>query len=145
MSVSGEITRLQSAKAALKTSINAKNDQQHQIDDETIDEYSVFVDLIPQGGETYVGDITGSGARTIDLTSLTDDAVYHGHKKVTATTNEAVGFYVIKQSNNVAYIVKNWLGNYVVYFQTTGIIDSRSGYFTFVGDYEIYKVTDTDY
>lgn len=108
-------------------------------------DFSTTIDNIPTGGETFVKDITGSNARTIDLTSLTDDAVYHGHKKVTATTNEAVGFYVIKQGNNIAYIVENWLGNYAIYFKTDGIIDSRSGYFTFVGDYELYKVTDTDY
>lgn len=50
MSLNSEITRLQNAKATLKTKLNARNDNQHQIDDETIDEYGAFVDSIPQGG-----------------------------------------------------------------------------------------------
>jgi hypothetical protein len=50
MSVATEITRLQNAKANLKASINAKTDSQHQIDDETIDEYADFVDSIQTGG-----------------------------------------------------------------------------------------------
>lgn len=50
MSLNSEITRLQNAKATLKTKLNARNDNQHQIDDETIDEYGDFVDSIPQGG-----------------------------------------------------------------------------------------------
>lgn len=50
MSIASEITRLQNAKSALKTSINAKTDSSHQIDDETLDEYSDFVDSIQTGG-----------------------------------------------------------------------------------------------
>lgn len=50
MSVASEITRLQNAKASLKTSINAKTDQQHQITNETIDDYSDFIDSITTGG-----------------------------------------------------------------------------------------------
>lgn len=46
MSISSEITRIQNAKNTLKTKLNAKNDAQHQIDDETIDEYGSFVDSI---------------------------------------------------------------------------------------------------
>lgn len=49
MSVANEITRLQSAKAALKTAINAKNDSSHQIDDETLEDYAGFVDSISAG------------------------------------------------------------------------------------------------
>lgn len=49
MSVASEITRLQSAKAALKTAINAKNDSSHQIDDETLEDYAGFVDNISTG------------------------------------------------------------------------------------------------
>lgn len=45
-----EINRLQNAKSTLKTKLNARNDNQHQIDDETIDQYGAFVDSIPQGG-----------------------------------------------------------------------------------------------
>jgi len=50
MAISQEITRLQNAKASLKSSINAKTDSEHQITDETIDEYSDFVDSITTGG-----------------------------------------------------------------------------------------------
>ena len=49
MSIASEITRLQNAKASLKSSINAKTDAQHQITDETIDDYSSFVDSISSG------------------------------------------------------------------------------------------------
>ena len=46
MSIASEISRLQSAKNTLKTKINAKNDTNHQIDDETLDEFGSFVDSI---------------------------------------------------------------------------------------------------
>ena len=49
MSISSEITRLQGAKNTLKTKLNNKNDSQHQITDETIDEYGDFVDSIVSG------------------------------------------------------------------------------------------------
>lgn len=49
MSIASEITRLQSAKNTLKTKLNAKNDNEHQISNETIDEYGDFVDSIPVG------------------------------------------------------------------------------------------------
>lgn len=41
-----QITRLQSAKSTLKTKLNARNDNLHQINNETIDEYGDFVDSI---------------------------------------------------------------------------------------------------
>ena len=50
MSVASEITRIQNAKASLKTSINAKTDAQHQITNEKIDDYADFVDSITTGG-----------------------------------------------------------------------------------------------
>ena len=49
MSIATEITRLQNAKSALKTAINAKNDAQHQIDDETLEDYATFVGDIQNG------------------------------------------------------------------------------------------------
>lgn len=54
MSIASEITRLQSAKAALKTAINAKNDSSHQIDDETLEDYAGFVDTIQTGAAPVV-------------------------------------------------------------------------------------------
>lgn len=50
MSLNSEITRLQNAKATLKNKLNLRNDNQHQITNELIDEYGNFVDSIPQGG-----------------------------------------------------------------------------------------------
>jgi len=50
MSIATEITRLQNAKASLKTSINAKTDNEHQIADETLEDYASFVDTISSGG-----------------------------------------------------------------------------------------------
>ena len=56
MSVASEIQRISNAKASLKTSINAKTDQQHQITNETIDEYADFVDSITSGGGVDLSD-----------------------------------------------------------------------------------------
>ena len=50
MSLNTEITRIENAKTTLKTKLNSRNDNQHQITDETIDEYGDFVDSIPSGG-----------------------------------------------------------------------------------------------
>lgn len=51
MSVASEITRIQGAKADLKTAINAKTDSQHQITTETIDNYATFVNSISGGSQ----------------------------------------------------------------------------------------------
>ena len=69
MAISTEIQRLQSAKAALKTAINAKNDSNHQIDDETLDDYAGFVDLIHDAlpaAYTELEYIESSGTQYID-------------------------------------------------------------------------------
>ena len=50
MSVASELTRIKGAKNDLKTSINAKTDSEHQITNETIDEYADFIDSITSGG-----------------------------------------------------------------------------------------------
>lgn len=50
MSVANELTRIKGAKNDLKASINAKTDSEHQITNETIDEYADFVDSITSGG-----------------------------------------------------------------------------------------------
>jgi hypothetical protein len=55
MSVASEITRLQAAKAALKTAINSKTDSSHKITTETIDDYADFVDSIQTGGTFTAG------------------------------------------------------------------------------------------
>lgn len=72
MSVASEITRLQNAKASLKTSINAKTNINNQITNETIDEYADFVDSITTGavilpdGYTPVNYIKSSGTQYIN-------------------------------------------------------------------------------
>ena len=50
MSVASELTRIKDAKNDLKTSINAKTDSEHQITNETIEDYAGFVDSITSGG-----------------------------------------------------------------------------------------------
>lgn len=60
MSISTEITRLQNAKNTLKTKLNAKNDNEHQITNQTIDQYGNFVDSIPTGIDTSDATATAS-------------------------------------------------------------------------------------
>lgn len=56
MSVASELNRIKNAKNDLKTSINAKTDSEHQITNETIDEYADFVDSITSGGGADLSD-----------------------------------------------------------------------------------------
>jgi len=69
MSVASELTRIKSAKNDLKTSINAKTDSEHQITNETIDEYADFVDSITSGGGADLSDYftttISSGTNTV--------------------------------------------------------------------------------
>lgn len=81
MSVASEITRLQTAKADLKTAINAKTDAQHQITNETIDEYADFVDSISSGGGTstlYVRDFPGMRFGKSTFTSIPSNIDFTG-------------------------------------------------------------------
>lgn len=77
--ISTEITRLQNAKAALKTAINAKTDSNHQIDDETLEDYAGFVDTISTGGGSTLitKTITANGTY-----NATDDSA-DGYSQVT--------------------------------------------------------------
>jgi len=54
MSVASEINRLNVAKANLKLKLNGRNDENHQIGNETIDDYYNFVDSIPTGSKAIV-------------------------------------------------------------------------------------------
>ena len=66
MSVASEITRLQNAKASLKSSINAKTDSSHQIANETLEDYAGFVDSISTGGGSgYTGHYDATGLAQI--------------------------------------------------------------------------------
>ena len=68
MSIANEILRLQGGKASLKTSLNAKNDEQHQITDETIDEYYLFADSITGGGGDTILDV---GSQDVSVSGTT--------------------------------------------------------------------------
>jgi len=79
MSIASEITRIQGAKADLKTAINAKTDARHQITTETIDEYADFVDSIPSGGSATLITKTITENGTYDATDDNAD----GYSEVT--------------------------------------------------------------
>lgn len=101
MSVASEITRIQNAKASLKTSINAKTDSEHQITDETIDEYADFVDSISSGGgadlsdyfTTTIGEGTSVKGAFVDMiknipetTIVSGTSLYYAFNEYTGTT-----------------------------------------------------------
>lgn len=101
MAIADEITRIQTAKSDLKTSINAKTDSSHQITNELIDDYASFVDSIQGGGVEltsfedlmkFMEDFILSG---YDYTPLTDE-------EVTLYTPELTlkNYFIQKRSND---------------------------------------------
>lgn len=83
MSIASEITRLQNAKASLKTSINAKTDAQHQINNETLEDYSNFVDSITAGGSPeYTGSYDSEGLSSQNIGWTSDDISYYQNNYV---------------------------------------------------------------
>ncbi len=84
MSVASEITRLQNAKASLKTSINAKNDLQHQITTETLEDYASYVDDIQTGGA--IQPTKSVTINTNTTTTINPDSGYDGIGQVSVTT-----------------------------------------------------------
>ena len=98
MAISDEITRLQSAKAALKTAINNKNDSSHQIDNETLEDYSGFVDLMHEAlpfGYKELEYIESNYTQFIDtgipLKTATDDVEVDFYIGSLATTSSIFG------------------------------------------------------
>lgn len=96
MSVATEITRLQNAKSALKTAINAKNDAQHQIDDETLDDYATFVNDITTGI-----DISDTTATASDVLSGKDFYLANG-TKTTGTIQTYSGNSTITSNGTIS-------------------------------------------
>lgn len=68
MSISSEIERIQAAKEMLKAKLNSKNDEEHQITNETLDEFGDFADSIPTG-ITPTGTIAITENGTVDVTN----------------------------------------------------------------------------
>lgn len=115
MSIASEITRLQSAKNTLKTKLNAKNDAQHQITNETLDEFGDFVDSIPTG-------ITPTG--TISITE-------NGTVDVSNFANAEVN---VSGGKNTQFIVSTSAYNTTTYYYKTGLKIT-------VGKTGTYKIT----
>ena len=117
MSVATQINRIQSAKAALKTAINAKTDDSHKITNETIDNYAEFVNSITTGGGgvsdrvkatiqalverkcSYFEDFSYDNERygIIDLAAF-DDSVY----RIRDIGQRAFNSFAASQEGNVA-------------------------------------------
>lgn len=87
MSIASEITRLQGAKSALKTAINAKTDAQHQITNETIEDYASFVNSISGGSPNLQSKSITITTNT--TTNVSADSGYDGLSSVAVTTNVA--------------------------------------------------------
>ena len=102
MSVATEITRIQNAKTALKTSINAKTDSNHQITNETIDDYSDFVDSI-QTGSTPNLQSKSVTIQTNTTTNISADSGYDGLSSVEVVTNVSGG-----DTPTVGVIFSDW-------------------------------------
>lgn len=136
MSISQEITRLQNAKASLKTSINAKTDQQHQITNETIDDYSNFIDSIQTGGgEITINSVSDFTDYMTEIGTKMDNyikskvnlyPVYTENAITLYTPNINCKNYIIHKRSNGKYRILWGLYNYGCIFTNTAV-----GYFGF--------------
>ena len=91
MSIANEIIRIQGAKSSLKSKLNAKNDGQHQITNETIDNYGDFVDSISANLQSKNITIT-----TNTTTTVSADTGYDGLSTISITTNISGGSEELK-------------------------------------------------
>ena len=117
MSIANEITRLQNAKASLKSSINSKTDAQHQITVEKLEEYADFVDSISTGGSTklFTGHYDTEGLRTI---GWTDKEIQYYQDKGVQWNEEEDSLFELNStelegdySKNTRFIPKNTTKN----------------------------------
>ena len=113
MSIATEIARLQNAKLALKTSINAKTDNNHQITNETLEDYSTFVDSISAGGSTklFTGHYDTEGLRTI---GWTDEEIQYYQDNGVQWNEEEDSYFKLTdtelagdESSNTRFLPKN--------------------------------------
>lgn len=126
MSVATELTRIQNAKASLKTKLNAKNDQQHQITTQTIDDYDDFVDSI----ETPNLQSKSIEITTNETQTVSPDSGYNGLSSVEITTNVSGGgqtpdsLYSFNQLGQIFFdsfetYIRSNLSQYPVYTQNS--------------------------
>ena len=113
MSIASEISRLQNAKASLKSSINSKTDAQHQITVEKLEEYADFVDSISTGGSTklFTGHYDTEGLRTI---GWTDKEIQYYQDKGVQWNEEEDSYFKLTdtelagdESSNTRFLPKN--------------------------------------
>ena len=101
MSIASNISRLQTAKASLKTSLNAKNDSNHQITTETIDEYPDFVDSITKTVDICekTGTLSNTSSGSTSTITLTPDSGYTNFLGAGVTEVTANSFGISSVSN----------------------------------------------
>ena len=148
MSVADEITRLQNAKASLKTAINAKTDSSHQITNETIDDYASFVDTISAGGDAakkiVEGTLVNFKASDIGATSIAPYKFYQDNvlESIDLTGVTSVGqraFYGCRGTN--ASFDVNMNGSVAANAFNTAKVKSVKGTFTSIGSQAFAPIT----
>lgn len=111
----------------------------------TLAEMPSAIANIPTGGETYVETLAGDGTNVLNVSSL-PDGIYHGKRKETTSPSYCiVGFALIKQGNQTAFIVKNISNAYRNYIASNGTISANQTTQLFIGTYDIFKVSDLEY
>ena len=131
MSIASEIERIQTAKATLKAKLNSKNDEQHQITDETLDEFGDFCDSIPTGS-SYLPDWSELGYADTPKEILSDfnyakDIKDNWNSSVTSMNamyynNRTIALFPMVDTSNVTDMQYAFSGCY--YMQEIAPIDT---------------------